>query len=76
MDFQLLYMTPFVILCSVSIVANQYQAEKGSTLKKKVSSPSCLKRKVPVSILHKSTAGRYRPVSYPDGPITARYRFT
>ena len=27
------------------------------------------------SILHKSTAGRYRPVSYPDGPITARYRF-
>ena len=28
-----------------------------------------------VSILHKSTAGRYRPVSYPDGPITARYRF-
>ena len=29
----------------------------------------------PVSILHKSTAGRYRPVSYPDGPITARCRF-
>ena len=27
------------------------------------------------SILHKSTAGRYRPVSYPDGPITARCRF-
>ena len=26
-------------------------------------------------ILHKSIAGRYRPVSYPDGPITARYRF-
>ena len=23
----------------------------------------------------KSIAGRYRPVSYPDGPITARYRF-
>ena len=30
---------------------------------------------VPASILYKSTAGRYRPVSYPDGPITARYRF-
>ena len=30
---------------------------------------------IPVSILYKSTAGRYRPVSYPDGPITARYRF-
>ena len=29
----------------------------------------------PASILHKSTAGRNRPVSYPDGPITARYRF-
>ena len=27
------------------------------------------------SILYKSIAGRYRPVSYPDGPITARYRF-
>ena len=31
--------------------------------------------KTPASILHKSIAGRYRPVSYPDGPITARYRF-
>ena len=29
----------------------------------------------PVSILYKSIAGRYRPVSYPDGPITAHYRF-
>ena len=32
-----------------------------------------------MSILHKSIAGRYRPVSYPDrvadGSITARYRF-
>ena len=27
------------------------------------------------SILYKSIAGRYRPVSYADGPITARYRF-
>ena len=25
----------------------------------------------PASILYKSIAGRYRPVSYPDGPITA-----
>ena len=30
---------------------------------------------LPASILYKSIAGRYRPVSYPDGPITARYRF-
>ena len=29
----------------------------------------------PASILHKSIAGRYRPVSYPDGPIAARYIF-
>ena len=29
----------------------------------------------PASILYKSIAGRYRPVSYPDGPMTARYRF-
>ena len=27
------------------------------------------------SILHKSIAGRYRPVRVTDGPITARYRF-
>ena len=32
-------------------------------------------RTYPASTLHKSTAGRYRPVSYPDGPITARYKF-
>ena len=29
----------------------------------------------PASILHKSIAGRYRPVRVADGPITARYRF-
>ena len=29
----------------------------------------------PVSILHKSLAGRYRPVRVADGPIKARYRF-
>ena len=31
--------------------------------------------RIPASILYKSIAGRYRPVSYPDGPISARYRF-
>ena len=30
---------------------------------------------IPVSILHKSIAGRYRPVRVADGPITARCRF-
>ena len=29
----------------------------------------------PVSILHKSIAGRYRPVRVADGPITVRCRF-
>ena len=32
-------------------------------------------RGLSASILYKSIAGRYRPVSYPDGPITTRYRF-
>ena len=28
----------------------------------------------PASILRKSTSGRHRPVSYPDGPMTGRWR--
>ena len=28
-----------------------------------------------MSIIYKSIAGSYRPVSVADGPITARYRF-
>ena len=32
-------------------------------------------QQLPASIIYKSIAGRYRPVSYPDGPIKARYRF-
>ena len=27
---------------------------------------------IPAIILRKSTSGRHRPVSYPDGPMTAR----
>ena len=34
-----------------------------------------LEGSTPASILHKSTARRYRPISYPDGPIMACYRF-
>ena len=34
------------------------------------------KSALPASILRKSISGRHRPVSYPDGPMTARYRFT
>ena len=30
---------------------------------------------IPVSILYKFIAGRYRPVRVADGPMTARYRF-
>ena len=37
---------------------------------------ACPKPVYPASILRKSTSGRHRPVSYPDGPMTARYRFT
>ena len=33
-------------------------------------------KETPASILRKSTSGRQRPVSYPDGAMTARYRFT
>ena len=33
-------------------------------------------KRFPDSILRKSTSGSHRPVSYPDGPMTARYRFT
>ena len=35
----------------------------------------CCKGISPISILYKSIAGRYWPVSVADGPITARYRF-
>ena len=34
-----------------------------------------LNKHLPVSILHKSIACRYRPVRVADGPITARGRF-
>ena len=30
---------------------------------------------IPLSILYKSIAGRYRPVRVADGPMMARYRF-
>ena len=47
-----------------------------SMLKVKKKSPGMLQSVYPASILRKSTSGRHRPVSYPDGPMTARYRFT
>ena len=44
--------------------------------KQKATSSNSKIAEYPASILYKSIAGRYRPVSYPDGPITAHYRFT
>ena len=41
----------------------------------KIDSTEMPKSLNPVSILHKSIAGRYRPVRVADGPITARCRF-
>ena len=35
----------------------------------------CFSETIPVSILHNSIAGRYRPVRVADGPITVRCRF-
>ena len=40
-----------------------------------VSKVQRMRRLIPVSILYKSIAVRYRPVSVADGQITARYRF-
>ena len=37
--------------------------------------PKCRAGSNLASILYKSKVGRYRPVSYPDGPITARFKF-
>ena len=44
-------------------------------VQKSVIRAMALKMCVPVSSLHKSIAGRYRPVRVADGPITARHRF-
>ena len=35
----------------------------------------CIPFQLERNILRKSTSGRHRPVRYPDGPMTARYRF-
>ena len=37
--------------------------------------PCSVSSDLPASILYKIIAGRSRPVSYPDGPTTAFYRF-
>ena len=44
-------------------------SDRSGTIKRQGTKPD------PVSILHKSITGHYRPVRIADGPITARYRF-
>ena len=73
-------------ICFLSLDINEDTKEKPQ-----LRSTACVKKKqiriihndmvkhsgtYPASILRKSTSGRHRPVSYPDGPMTARYRFT
>ena len=50
-------------------------AKAAAGLHSAVGTVSDCRSSYPASILYKSIAGRYRPVSDPDGPITARYRF-
>ena len=60
------------ILSTCSIKMKGYTKKKKKKKKKEKKKNEC----IPASILRKSTSGRHRPVSYPDGPMTARYRFT
>ena len=46
-----------------------------SKMSRSAESCSLYSTRIPVSILYKSIAGRYRLVRVADGPITARYRF-
>ena len=70
-NFPFLFQSEQDILSKYS--AGQIRGKIGNTGEK---GSSTLSQKLnPASILYKSIAGRYRPVSYPDGPITARYRF-
>ena len=49
---------------------------KSLTLDLACSRRSLAYAKNPAGILRKSTSGRHRPVRYPDGLMTARYKFT
>ena len=64
--------------CSVGLLMMSPLA-KGNILAKNVIvhfiRTTWIVRLYPVSTLHKSTAGRYRPVRVADGPITAHCRF-
>ena len=68
-----------------SMICDQQRMEQNLTMtsmsfvksvvnnKEKDPAEACLS---PASILRKSTSGHHWPVSYPDGPMTAQYRFT
>ena len=61
-DLSLCTFSLFLKRCVMQLLMNPVDQEKRTTV-------------IPASILYKSIAGLCRPVSYPDGPITARYRF-
>ena len=61
------YMNSLLLSCTTRPI------RKGIHSKRKELAPK--RSNFPVSILYKSTAGRYRPVRVADGPITARCIF-
>ena len=63
-----------IFICCAESVSDQVQGALGPS--ERTCTLYFTWMECPASILHKSTSDRHRPVSYPDGPMTARYRFT
>ena len=59
-----------VLYLFLSDIIGPYRADNGQ-----IETLAYKQSKDPASILYKSIAVCYRPVSYPHGPITARCRF-
>ena len=68
-----IYVGVYMSVCSCVCLRVAYVYIKPNISAYAIHMVSCITN--PASILYKSIAGRYRPVSYPDGPITARYSF-
>ena len=64
--------TPYSCVPVIAFYINLYRAMNLSGELRSIVDLS----RIPASILRKSKSCRHRPVSYPDGPMTARYRFT
>ena len=75
LDINKKFMNSIHFICAVLRSVKAFNAEKLSVNFARPKIGQKGDELIPASILYKSTAGRYRPVSYPDGPITARYRF-